>query len=169
MSIKNLGPNTNGKFKQNYYVCKNPNKYIGDVRTIIYRSSWEHKFMIWCDIGTTVYRWSNESVVVPYISPVDNKLHNYHVDFYIEIKDSKDNTHRFLVEIKPKSQYHDDNKPKFDAMNHKTKRRSKKKYETFLNETKTYYINKAKFSAAQKYAEQRGMKFKVIDETDLKV
>ena len=48
MSIKNVKPNKNSGFIQGYFNPKNPEKYKGP-SPIIYRSSWERKFMIMCD------------------------------------------------------------------------------------------------------------------------
>jgi hypothetical protein len=39
MSIKNLKPTSSGQFKQGYFNPKNPEKYIGDLAKIIFRSS----------------------------------------------------------------------------------------------------------------------------------
>ena len=37
-----------GKYHQGRFHPQNPQKYKGDVNNIIYRSSWELKFMQWC-------------------------------------------------------------------------------------------------------------------------
>ena len=46
----------------------NPRKYIGDPTQIVYRSSYELKFMKWCDINASVKRWASEEIVIPYLS-----------------------------------------------------------------------------------------------------
>ena len=72
------------RFKQGKYIPRNPNKYKGDPRNIIYRSSWEHKFMLWCDQqNSSVQEWGSEEIVIPYVSPVDGKRHKYYPDFYV--------------------------------------------------------------------------------------
>ena len=38
-----------GKVKQGYFTPQNPDKYKGDITKIIYRSSWELKFLVYCD------------------------------------------------------------------------------------------------------------------------
>lgn len=169
MSIKNLKPITNGKYKQNYYICQNPFKYDGLHTEIIYRSSWEQKFMVWCDLSPSVIKWSNETVVVPYISPIDKKTRRYYIDFYVEVLDRDGIVKKFLVEIKPKFQYHQDYIPKFNKMNDTTKKRSSKKLETYKKEVETYVINNAKFEAARYYASHRGLEFKIINEEILKI
>ena len=69
------------------FIPNNPKKYVGDVMEIIYRSSYELKFMKWCDLNESVLRWSSEEIVIPYVSPADGLVHRYYVDFYIEVQD----------------------------------------------------------------------------------
>ena len=75
---------------------KNPEKYRGDVTAIVYRSGYEVKFMNWCDKNSDVTEWNSEEVVVPYRSPMDNKVHRYFIDFYIKV-----NGKQYLIEVKP--------------------------------------------------------------------
>ena len=63
------------------YIPKNPDKYRGDRSNIIYRSSWERKLMVYCDITEAVIEWGSEEVIIPYLSPVDNRIHRYFPDF----------------------------------------------------------------------------------------
>jgi hypothetical protein len=72
------------------FVSTNPQKYVGDSTNIVYRSSYELKFMKWCDMNSSVKRWASEEIVIPYISPIDGKKHRYFPDFLIEIR-TKDN------------------------------------------------------------------------------
>ena len=83
-----------GKFR-----TKNPLKYQGDVGNIVYRSLWELRFMKWCDQNTAVQEWGSETVIVPYVSPLDKKVHRYFVDFYIKIKDKNGKIQKYLIEI----------------------------------------------------------------------
>ena len=55
MSIKNNKPTKNSAYRQGYFKPQYPVKYIG-TGDIIFRSSWEHKFMVWCD--------NNEKVLI---------------------------------------------------------------------------------------------------------
>ena len=102
MSIKNLQPNKNSGFIQGYYNPKNPEKYIGPT-PIIYRSSWERKFMIMCDNKDNVVKWSSEPVEIKYIWSFDKREHKYYPDFYMKTK-TEDGFEEFLVEIKPEAQ-----------------------------------------------------------------
>lgn len=131
---------------------ENISKYSGNTSNIMYRSSWEKSFMRWCDINPDVKLWNSEEVVIPYISPVDDKPHRYFVDFLVEFQ----NGTKLLIEIKP---HHQTQKP--------VPKKGKKKT-TFLMEAQTYGVNYAKWKAAEKYAEVRGWKFAVFTEHTLK-
>ena len=89
-------------YKQGIYQPVNQKKYIG--RGIPeYRSSWELKFFQWCDKNENILEWSSESVIVPYVSPVDGKVHRYFVDGSIALQEGNE-VKRYLVEIKPSQQ-----------------------------------------------------------------
>lgn len=137
------------KFYQGKYKLKNPHKYEGDPTNIIYRSSWELRFMNWCDSNPAIVKFSSEEIIVPYISPLDGRYHRYFVDFKIKTA----NNEVYLVEIKPKSQTVPPNGTK------KTRR--------FLAESATYVTNQAKWEAAKKYAADRNWKFIVLTEDEL--
>lgn len=158
-NIKNLRPNKRGPYKQDYYNPKNIEKYIGDPTLIIYRSSWEYKFMVYCDISSHVLEWSSEPIAIDYISPLDKKKHKYHIDFYAKMK-VKDEVKKYLIEVKPIYQYKV--KPVFEG------RKTKKKIERYKKDMETWIINNAKFKYAKKFAENNGMEFIVIDESNLK-
>lgn len=94
------------------YKPKNKEKYLGNVRKVTYRSLWERRFMLYCDRSSQIKSWSSEEVHIPYISPKDNKWHNYYPDFLIESHDGK----KMMVEIKPFYQWRwDINKAKWKA------------------------------------------------------
>ena len=48
------------KYKQGFYYPKNPNKYVGDVDNIVYRSSWELRVFKWMDDNPSVLEWASE-------------------------------------------------------------------------------------------------------------
>jgi len=79
-----LGLNKNPKYRQGYYRCINPEKYIGR-GDIIYRSGLELKFMLWCDKTDNILRWSSETVIVPYYDSVQRKNRKYYIDNFVEI------------------------------------------------------------------------------------
>ena len=77
------------------FIPKNPTKYLGDFNSIIYRSSYELKFMNWCDRSNSIVGWVSEEIAIPYRNPLDNKVHRYMVDFYIEVQE-KDKIKKYL-------------------------------------------------------------------------
>ena len=85
------------------YTPKNKQKFLGK-RTPIYRSMWERRFMIYCDRSESIFEWDSESIHIPYISPRDDKWHNYYPDFYIKYKDKHEHIITAIIEIKPNYQ-----------------------------------------------------------------
>ena len=160
MSIKNLRPVFGGKFKQGYFKVSNVSKYIGDPNKIIARSSWEAKFMSWCDQHPSVIRWSSEPVAIPYISPLDKKAHKYYVDFYV-VTMKEDKELQWLIEIKPAAQF----KPPDPMM--LEGRRTLKKIQSYNWQLRTFIINSAKFESAVRFAQDRNMRFAIADENFL--
>ena len=79
------------------FAPKNPQKYKGDITNIVYRSLWELKFMKWCDLNSSVKEWGSEIVVVPYVSPLDKKVHRYFVDFYMKVMDKEGGVQKYLL------------------------------------------------------------------------
>ena len=158
-NIKNVRPTSKSIFKQGYYKPKNLKKYNGDYTNIIYRSSWEHRFMVYCDISTHVLEWSSEPIFIHYISPIDNRQHKYFIDFYMKINVGNDNIKKYLIEVKPSKQYM--NKPIFEG------RKTPKRIKRYMDEMQTWLINNAKFTAAIEYAKTVNMEFKIINETHL--
>jgi hypothetical protein len=133
------------------YIPKNPSKYVADPTKITYRSMWEKKFMVFCDTNESVLRWGSETIVVPYKSPVDGKMHRYFVDFIVETINKRGFKETQLIEIKPKKQTKEPVK----------KSRVSRRY---LYEVKTYAVNQAKWKSATEFAENRGWTFKIFTE-----
>ena len=100
-SIKNFLKPRAGAIRQGYFKPANPDKYVGDPTQIIFRSSWEFKFLKWCDSSPTIIAYSSEPVGILYYSPLDKRGHTYYVDFYIVTKDTDGNEQKWLIEVKP--------------------------------------------------------------------
>ncbi len=132
----------------------NAAKYKGDITNIVYRSLWELKFMKWCDSSVSVVEWGSETVIIPYISPIDNKVHRYFVDFYIKVRTKANSIEKYLIEIKPE---------KFTKPPEIPKKRTKR----FIDEVFQYGVNDAKWKAAFEFCQDRNMKFMIITEKDL--
>lgn len=144
------------KYHQGIYKPINPEKYLGDPTKIIFRSSWERKFMVWCDKNPAIIGWSSEETVVPYICATDNRPHRYFLDFKIKVKSKDGSVKTYLVEVKPLAQTQP---PKYNGK--QTKR--------YLNESMTFIKNQSKWKYAEKYCKDRGWFFRIITEKDLNV
>ena len=79
------------------------NQYMNKHEWPEYRSSWEKKFMKWCDMNDDVEYWTTEPFAIEYISPKDNRKHRYFPDFLVKFKDGK----KLLIEVKPLAQTKD--------------------------------------------------------------
>ena len=141
-------------YKQGLFKPVNPKKYIGDPTNIVYRSGWEKRVMDWLDTNTNVVRWGSEEIVIPYVSPIDNKRHRYFPDFYVEAVGRDGETRKMILEVKPKAQTQEPKKPQ----------RTTKRY---ITEVMTYGVNQAKWASAEAYCRNKGWEFKVITETEL--
>lgn len=140
---------------------KNPSKYKGDPSKIIYRSSWELKFFRYVDEHPDVIWWASEEHVVPYMSPLDGKIHRYFPDVVLKKKTIAGETETIMIEIKPKGQTIP---PDISRKNKTPTGRISTRY---LREVKTYGINEAKWKSAEKYCAERGWKFVVYTEHEL--
>lgn len=140
---------------QGFYSPVNPEKYSGDHRNIVYRSSYELRAFKWCDLTENIISWGSEEGWVPYRNPMTGKVHRYFPDLFIKIKESNGEIKKYIIEIKPKRQTIPPNPT------------PKKKTKTWLTEMKTYQINQAKWEAAEKFCNENGIIFKVITEQEL--
>ena len=131
-----------------------PKKYKGDPNSIVCRSTWERKFCRYCDLNENIISWASEEFFIPYVSPLDNKVHRYFPDYLIKVKEQNGETKTYLIEVKPKKQ----TKPPV-----KKSRATK----SFIYETKTYAVNQAKWKAAKEWCDDRKIEFKIITEDEL--
>lgn len=133
---------------------KNPKKYGGDPTKIIYRSGWERKVMVYLDENPNVLEWKSEELAIPYVSPVDNRVHRYFPDFIIKVRKSDGGVKTLMLEVKPKSQTVEPKK-----QNKKTKR--------YITEVMTWGVNAAKWKSARELCLDRGWEFMLITEDEL--
>lgn len=145
------------KYKQGFFKPNYPEKYKGNPTDIVYRSWWEYQVMSMLDSSKNVIEWGSETIVIPYRSPIDNKLHRYFTDFYVKKKNHSDGKiETVIIEVKPKGQTVP---PKVQTNSKKNKK--------YLNEVKTWGVNSAKWAAAEEYCKARGWKFQILTEDDL--
>jgi hypothetical protein len=136
------------RFAQGRFALKNPSKYLG-TKDPLYRSSWEFAFMKFCDESPSIAKWASEAVRIPYRNPLTGRYTIYVPDFFINYVDKGGQTHAEIVEIKPQNQS------------------LKEKVGKNLNNQASYILNRAKWEAATVWCRQKGLKFRVINETDI--
>lgn len=142
--IKKFKPRKNSRYVQGTFNPASARKLFESQKTkpIIYRSSWERRFIIWLENSSNVKRWGNECIGIPYISPLDNKQHVYYPDFIVEFTDGTTS----LIEVKPHSE---------------TIKPTNMKSQYAVN---TYVRNVAKWKAANYFCQKNGIKFSIITE-----
>ena len=141
---------------QGYFKPKNPQKYKGDPTNIVYRSRWELLVMSRFDSDSNVIWWSSEETIIPYRSPIDNRIHRYYVDFTARLNKADGGTKTVLIEVKPYAQ----TRPPVIS-------ESKKKSKRYISEVMTWGVNSAKWKAAQEYCKDRGYEFLIMTENEL--
>ena len=134
-----------GKFRPKY-----PEKYVGDVKNITYRSLLERKAMIHIDRNRNVLKWASEEVIVPYRCTVDGKIHRYFPDFVVRVKKRDGTIETVMIEVKP---YVQTIAPK--------KRRKTSKYQ---KEVLVYAKNISKWEYAKEYCKKRNWRFDFLTE-----
>jgi hypothetical protein len=130
------------------FIPKNTAKYLGDPAKIIFRSSWELKLFQWLDRTPAVMQWASEEFSIPYLSPFDNRVHQYFPDALVIYKDKFGNLKKEIIEIKPYKE---------TVLTPKATERDKL----------ALILNEAKWKAAARFAELQGMSFRVVTEKSL--
>lgn len=142
MNIKQLKPSKSSRYTQGYVdptTCKKLFEQVSNQR-IIYRSSYELKFITWLENNNKVKRWGSECFYIPYLYK-DGTTHKYYPDYFVEMIDGS----KLVIEIKP---YNQTQKP------------------TNANcwAAKEYMKNICKWKAAMEFCKNKGYTFKVLTE-----
>jgi Straboviridae/Kyanoviridae head completion nuclease len=148
------------RFHQGYYKLQNVEKYLGNPVEVRYLSSWEYKFMLYCDLNPGVLKWGSEIFKIPYIDRMGHN-HYYMPDFYLETRnsDNPDLMNRYLVEIKPEKEIREPTMPVGNL--------SEKKLKRLEYEIATWQKNKYKWTYTIEWCKARDMKFWLVTETHL--
>lgn len=153
-------PSNPDKYHQGKYKIKNVHKYIGNPVDIVYRSSWEYKFMLYCDLNDGILKWGSEVFRIPY---VDYKGHSriYIPDFYLETRNTKVDglMNRFLIEIKPEKEIRQPIIPQGNI--------SEKKLKQLEYELGVWQKNKYKWKHTIEWCKNRDIQFWLVTEKHL--
>lgn len=146
-SIKHLKPNPNSKYKQGYY--ENAKKYVGPL-PIIYRSSYELRFIQKLELNPNVVKWSSENIQIPYLmrerqpnGKFKEVRHTYNIDYTVWLKDGT----QYIIEVKPSTMV---------PLNESQIRRNPVMYKNYM-----------KWKYAIEWAKKNGFVFRVVTERDL--
>ena len=144
--IKQLKPKKGGRYRQGYVNPRGCKKLYEsqENKPIIYRSSYEYKFIQWLERSSQVVRWGSECIGIRYISPLDGKTHTYYPDYVMELNDGT----TVLVEIKP---WHETQPPPANVPQNSY-------------QYTTYVKNRAKWQAAIDFCSHNNMKFMIFTE-----
>ena len=142
--------------RRGLFTPKNPEKYEGDLTNIVYRSGIELRLMKYLDDQPSVLKWSSEETVIPYISPIDKRMHRYYVDFKVTTKTRDGNLVTRLVEVK----WSTATRPPVPPKNKKRSRR-------YFEEQKAWIVNQAKWETAKIFCEKRGWDWQILTEKQL--
>lgn len=146
MDIKQFKPSKNSRFTQGYIDPSTCKKLFESIQNqpVIYRSSWEKRFVKWCESCKRVKQWGSECVSIRYYLPTDEKWHTYYPDFLVQMEDGT----MMVVEIKPLSQVEKPNSANEWA-------------------TRTYVKNMSKWRTIKSACETRGYKFCILTENTI--
>ncbi len=133
----------------------NRNKYKGH-KKIVWRSSWELKFMKYCDRNPNVIEWASEPFAIRYYLPTDKKWHKYWPDFWVKVKTKTGKIAEEIIEVKPKNQT-------------MPPKHGKKQRKTIIKEQRAWMMNTSKWKFAKDFCKKHGIKFRIITEKELLV
>ena len=106
------------------------------------------------DENPSIVEWSSEELVIPYVSPIDNKVHRYFPDFLVKARQADGSIRTMVIEVKPLK----------ETIEPKPQKRKTKRY---ITEVVTWAKNQAKWKYAEEYCADRGWEFQKITEVEL--
>lgn len=157
-------------YRQGQYVPVHPEKCLNTNGKISakppeYRSSWELKFMRYCDIRDRVLEWGSEIIKIPYYSEVDGKTHQYVTDFYFVCRPVHgEGVQKYICEVKPKSQVANLDENGDVVYPDPPKVKSQKALQAWQERCNVIRINNCKWQAARKWCRENGFIFKILSE-----
>lgn len=137
-------------YKGPFTSFKNPQKYVGNIDNVTYRSLWEKSVMVWLDENPNVKEWASEEIFFRYEHPVTGKSARYFPDFYVKMVDDVVR----IIEVKPKKETEKPKEPK-------------RKTKNYINEVATWLTNQEKWKEARYHCAKHDMTFEVWTEETL--
>jgi len=140
-------------YVQGVYACKYPEKYKGDAKQIVYRSSYELKAFNMIECDPNVIAWNSEEIIIPYMLPGETKIRRYFMDIWMKVN-TPEGIKEMLIEIKPKCK---------TELNINPNSSKKAKLQILLE----WNMNQSKWKAARQYCKNRGWVFLLWTEQQL--
>lgn len=142
------------------YKIKNPQKYSGDINNCISRSSWETRFMTFCDHNPNILAWGSEHAgsIIRYIHPITGNYHRYFPDFIIRVLTKENIVKTMLIEVKPRKETIQPKEPL---------KKTRKAMSNFKKAQETFAINTAKWNAARLWCKSQNIDFQIFTEYEL--
>ncbi len=143
-------------YKQGIFLPLHPEKYRGNAKEIIYRSSYELKCMEHFDNAHNVIWWQSEEIQISYYDRGKEYHRIYFPDFVIGTKDKDNKEKTIMIEVKP---YIQTKLPK--------KSTGEDAYNRYLLELEAFATNVCKWEAAKKYCKKLGWEFQILTEHEI--
>lgn len=153
-----------------HYTLINPGKYLPDLPPPVFKSSWEEKICIACDVNDFITRWGYEPFEISYYSPLYMKQSIYIPDVYVECRYANGVEQRYLLEIKPVAYSVLPKEPKAPGPNVKDTRRwdnYRKKKAAFDRKTMDVMVNYAKWEAAEQWCKAHNINWLILNEKNM--
>jgi hypothetical protein len=139
------------------FPLRNPQKYLGDIRQLKYKSSWEEEAFKVCDNNPYILEWGYEIIDILYVIPSIKtmgklQVKKYKPDLYVVVQNENGTVNKKLIEIKPFKQ---------------TKKSRSRNPRIKLQEDYIHGINTLKWNAAVEWCKERNIEFLVVTEREL--
>ena len=147
--------------KQGSYRLRFPHKYKGPLDEngdVHFRSSWESRLFFYMDHNANFVEWGSESITIPYLFSLDNKVHKYYPDIVCKAQLADGSLQTFILEVKPDSQTKMPSKPKNRSIDRK------KRYE---QEMYVYVKNQDKWKYTEEYCKKNNYVFLLVTENEI--
>lgn len=154
------------------YTMLHPEKYMPNAPLPQYKSEWEQKFFVLCDVHPLITMWGYEPppISIAYMSPKYQKISIYKPDIYVEItdKDTQQVT-KYLIEIKPTtySVIPKMPKPPSNQADEAAWARYMKRKVSFEGKLMDVMVNHAKWAAAEEWCRLRGVNWFIANEKNM--
>lgn len=153
------------------YTLRHPEKYLPDLKPPEFKSSWEEKICIACDVQPFITRWGYEPFEIAYYSPLYMKQSLYIPDVYVECRYPNGKEARYLLEIKPTAYSVLPKEPKSPGPGVSDPRRLenyRKKKASYDRKVMDVMVNYAKWEAAEIWCKQRNINWLILNEKNMK-